>query len=464
MEHEHLESLYPEVCRFPEIEKIISFIKEGYSCQMIAMPGVGRSIVCKFLSYNRNIRIKHLGDSQTSYHFVFVNFAEIKNRPLFDCLKFVFLELVSSLHERRLDDAFTKTDAIFKDCLSYQDELVLFQGLKRAVDFLVHEKNLHIILLFERFELYIPMLTDDFFVHLRSLRDTAKYKFSVVFSVTRPLEDLIEPAMMADFYEFFAGKLVYLTLTDMPGIKFRIEYLEKLTGKKLDSKLVKNLLTLTGGHGKLTRLATEALLATSQPLDTHHPELDSGSPDGIPGQTQNGLNELAKFLLSEKTIQSALQEIWNFLTPFDKRCILQVCNNEVCDNTSFLTQIGLYKDKLITIPLFTEFIKKNHISLQKEPITYDSSLNIIKKGPQVISESLTSSEFRLLRFLMENQEKILTREEIINAVWKDLAATAGVTDQALDQLIFRLRKKIEDNPNQPEYIQTVKGRGIKYSA
>ena len=41
--------------------------------------------------------------------------------------------------------------------------------------------------------------------------------------------------------------------------------------------------------------------------------------------------------------------------------------------------------------------------------------------------------------------------------------TEGVTDQALDQLIFRLRKKIEDDPNNPEFIQTIKGRGLKFS-
>ena len=62
----------------------------------------------------------------------------------------------------------------------------------------------------------------------------------------------------------------------------------------------------------------------------------------------------------------------------------------------------------------------------------------------VLSDQLTSSEFRLLKFFLENQNKVLGREEIINAVWKDTKSQEGVTDQALDQLIFRLRKKIED--------------------
>ncbi len=66
-----------------------------------------------------------------------------------------------------------------------------------------------------------------------------------------------------------------------------------------------------------------------------------------------------------------------------------------------------------------------------------------------------------MKFLLENKDRIIEKEEIINTVWGDQKTVLGVTDQALDQLVFRLRKKIEDNPNQPQFIQTIKGRGFK---
>jgi DNA-binding winged helix-turn-helix (wHTH) protein len=65
--------------------------------------------------------------------------------------------------------------------------------------------------------------------------------------------------------------------------------------------------------------------------------------------------------------------------------------------------------------------------------------------------------------MIENKERILEKEEIINAVWKEAKTTLGVTDQALDQLIFRLRKKIEENPNVPQHLLTIKGRGFKFT-
>lgn len=442
--HQHLESLYPADSRFEEIEKILSFVKEGNSCQMIGMPGVGRGNICKFLAYNRNIRIKHLGNSQTSYHFIFVNFAEIKNRPLFDAMKFIFLELVSSLHERLFEDAFEKTDKIFKESLSYQDELVLFQGLKDAIDYLAHEKNLTICFLFERFETYIPQLTDDFFTHLRSLRDHAKYKFSVVFSITRPLEELVEPTMLADFYEFFVGRTVYLPIEDSPGIHFRITYLEKLTKKSLGETCIKDLLSLTSGHGKLTRLSCEALLANTKEITSQQ--------------------DLQTYLLKEKTIQGALTELWQFLTPSEQECVESIILKKPCTFSPFLESVYIIVNNKISIPLFVPFILKqteNQIQ-ETEHFVYDETTNAIKKGALNISEQLTSSEFRLLKFLIQNAEKVLDREQIITSVWKNTATTEGVTDQALDQLIFRLRKKIEENPNIPLHIQTVKGRGIRF--
>jgi hypothetical protein len=231
METQHFESLYPDMARFAEIEKILSFIKEGSSCQVVSVPGAGRSNLLGFLAYNRNLRIKHLGVEQTKYHFVYLNFSEIRKKPLIEAVKFIFLGLVDSLRERQMDKDYEVANQLFKDGLELKDELVLFQGLKKAVDYLALEKNLTIVFLFDRFEDYISVVDSEFFANLRVLRNRAKYQFSVIFSLNRPLEDTLEATLMSDFYEFIAGKIVYLPIYDQPGVDFRINYLEKITGK-----------------------------------------------------------------------------------------------------------------------------------------------------------------------------------------------------------------------------------------
>jgi len=451
MENSHFESLYPDTSRFSEVEKILGFVKNGNSCQLIGLPGVGRSNLLGLLSFNRDVRLKHLGENQKWFHFVLLNFSQIRKKPLPDATKFIFLSLVDSLRERKMDKEYETVNKIFKETLDASDELVLFQGLKRAIDFVCIEKELTVVFLFDRFEEYIPMLSNEFFANLRILRNRAKYRFSVVFSLNRPLEDLVEPMLFADFYEFLADHIIYLPLLDKPGLDFRISYLEKVSGKHIDKKIIEEVIILTGGHGKLTRLCLETILATSS-----HREARSRSA----GQLATN-EKLREILLTQKSIRGSLFEIWASLLPEEQKSLVA----DPLMASSYLINIGLVKDEKITIPLFMDFISTllRQDFGRTQQIIYDEEKNEIKRGNVVLSDILTSSEFRLLKYLLENKDKIMEREEIIKAVWQETKSTEGVTDQALDQLIFRLRKKIEEDPNNPKYLQTVKGRGLRFT-
>ena len=447
MEPQHFESLYPEDTRFAEIEKILSFVKEGNSCQVVSVPGAGRSNLLNLLAYNRNVRIKHVGEEkQAEFHCVYINFTEIRKRPLIDATKFIFLNLIDSLRDRKKDKEYTLANQIFKDSIAFKDELVLSQGLKKTIDYLALEKGLTIVFLFDRFDEYIPVVDSDFFSNLRVLRNRAKYKFSVIFSLSRPLEESLEATLIADFYETVAGKIIYLPLYDEPGVDFRLSYLEKITGKKINKQLLEEVMALTGGHSNLIRLSAEALLTTNQKF-------------------ANKLL-LRKFLLEQKPVRSALFAIWNSLTPLEQNHISSGSKDQDPSGQEliYLENVGLIKNGFLTIPLLSDYIKeKASLLKQNEKFSINEASEILK-GEVILSEKLTSLEYRLLKFMLENQDRILEKEEIINAVWKEAKTTLGVTDQALDQLIFRLRKKIEDDPNNPEHIQTAKGRGFKFNS
>lgn len=444
-ESSHFESLYPADTRFAEIEKIIKFIKEGNSCQVVSVPGAGRSNLLNLLAYNRNVRIKHVGEEkQAQFHSVYLNFAEIRKRPLIDATKFIFLNLIDSLRDRKKDQEYEIANKIFKESIEFKDELVLSQGLKKTIDYLALERDLTIVFLFDRFDEYISVVDSEFFANLRVLRNRAKYKFSVIFSLSRPLEDALEATLIADFYETVAGKIIYLPLYDKPGVDFRIKYLEKITAKKLNKGLLEEVMSLTGGHSNLIRLSAEALLATEQ----------------------NFANKLLlrKFLLEQKPIRSALFAIWNSLTPSEQNLISSNPKPQIpnIQEMIYLENVGLIKNGFLTISLLSDYVKeKAALAKQNENFSINEASEILK-GETVLSDKLTSLEYRLLKFMLENKERILGKEEIINAVWKEAKTTLGVTDQALDQLIFRLRKKIEDDPNSPQHLQTIKGRGFKF--
>jgi DNA-binding response OmpR family regulator len=74
--------------------------------------------------------------------------------------------------------------------------------------------------------------------------------------------------------------------------------------------------------------------------------------------------------------------------------------------------------------------------------------------------NLTASEFGLLKAFAESPERVLTRERLL-----DLASARDDEpfDRAIDVRITRIRRKIEPNPKQPRFIQTVRGAGYLFS-
>ena len=82
-----------------------------------------------------------------------------------------------------------------------------------------------------------------------------------------------------------------------------------------------------------------------------------------------------------------------------------------------------------------------------------------KKGEEVF---LSALEYRLLLVFLNNRGRILTRNQLLEDIW-DIAGEY-VNDNTLTVYIKRLRDKIEDDPQKPELIKTVRGMGYKMEA
>lgn len=71
---------------------------------------------------------------------------------------------------------------------------------------------------------------------------------------------------------------------------------------------------------------------------------------------------------------------------------------------------------------------------------------------------LNAKEYKLLLHLMENPERVFTKKQLYNAVWDD---EYYFDDNTIMVHISHLRNKIEDDPQNPEYIKTIRGIGYK---
>jgi DNA-binding response OmpR family regulator len=85
-----------------------------------------------------------------------------------------------------------------------------------------------------------------------------------------------------------------------------------------------------------------------------------------------------------------------------------------------------------------------------------STMEIHRSGRPVI---LTSEEFKTLAYLIKNPRRVISRDELLNEVWgyENYPCTRTV-----DNLILRLRKKLETEPARPKHFHTVHSSGYQF--
>lgn len=133
--------------------------------------------------------------------------------------------------------------------------------------------------------------------------------------------------------------------------------------------------------------------------------------------------------------------------------------------------LELGADDYITKPFRLPILRARiHTQLRKPIPSFVSSINIgayhfdfermdFFKGSTLLS--LSKTEQKLLRLLIQNRGQTLTRELLIDRIWTD--SLEYVDENALSVTINRLRNKLEDSPNHPNYIKTIYGIGYMWA-
>src|ERR1700751_3670601 len=71
---------------------------------------------------------------------------------------------------------------------------------------------------------------------------------------------------------------------------------------------------------------------------------------------------------------------------------------------------------------------------------------------------LTPKPFAVLRYLVENPQRLVTHDELLDALWPE----TYVQPQVLRTYVLELRKLLGDDPDEPQFIQTVPKRGYRF--
>ncbi len=98
---------------------------------------------------------------------------------------------------------------------------------------------------------------------------------------------------------------------------------------------------------------------------------------------------------------------------------------------------------------------KNKEKINLGKVIFDKSKGVIEKNGEEIP--LTATQFKILDYLCENINMIVSIDRILDHIWKD---SYGYENTLITH-IYRLREKLEDNPRDPKILITIKGLGYK---
>jgi DNA-binding winged helix-turn-helix (wHTH) protein len=108
-----------------------------------------------------------------------------------------------------------------------------------------------------------------------------------------------------------------------------------------------------------------------------------------------------------------------------------------------------------TVPLTIEGAEPHVSGLQLYPHTHEVYID-----GTLLDPPLSLYQYRLLELLCERKGGIVTRDEVVRTVWPE-AATEGVSEQAIDALVRRLRDRLGELSPEVTHITTVRGHGFR---
>lgn len=147
-------------------------------------------------------------------------------------------------------------------------------------------------------------------------------------------------------------------------------------------------------------------------------------------------------------------------------------NGTYVNDQRLTTPAYIQDGDLITIALVQHFVflgSDTIMPMSQEPLIYrrvraglevDTKARVVMVDGIELTPSLSVQQFNLVQALTERPGEVVSRDELIERIW-GAAEVQGVSEQALDALIRRLRDRIAQVDPDHEYIVTVRGYGLR---
>jgi hypothetical protein len=315
---------------------------------------------------------------------------------------------------------------------------------------LVKETDFQLVLILDELDDLLRSLPPWPFRMLRGLYDEMRGRLMLVVVTSRRLERICHDSLVYDFRELFLAHTIHMKPLPIHEAHFCLENMLPLAARSLNDQERNFCVQLSGGHPGLILQIMHAL-AESSPDQFSQPD------------------QVMEYLLRCWPVQQECQRWWDELE-FEEQEWLLVCTSQgagildplqrqVLENQGFLT----FKESQLVIfsPLIDAFIRQYHQSLREagvEGLYCDVKTGQIWLSGKDITADLSELERNFLRYLHRRQGEVCSYDDLVHEVWK---LPAGVSRKTINTFVRRLRQQIEIDPDNPIFIETIRGAGYR---
>ena len=432
------------VSRAREVKHIMDCVADAECCAVVGLSNMGKSVLLREVA-------RRGGEAVSDCLCVYIDF-----NLMVEGTEQAFYELILRSARSSLDalgneaSVRERLEAAYRKVVESSNPFLIPLGFNEGIMALCEGmRGRRVVLLFDEFDEPFTQIEPRVLLNLRALRDRYERQLCYVVATGRRLEDMRSGSEVGEFCEMFARNTLYLSPLERAEVERVVSELLAHEGISATEQAVEFVWRETGGHPGLVEAVCHVLAAMS-----------AGG-----GETDYAL--VRDMLDSDPNVRSECIKLWNGLGEGDQVALIDFVGGQGVERGRLmpLVQNGILRQKGSELEvfggLFAGLVRRQRLVRGPYPpgvrVDVDSG-EVWVDGRR--TPTLTELEYRLLLLLYGRMGKICDKYQIVEAVWGE-DYIDRVDDARIEKLVSRLRKKIEPDPNEPRYLQTVRGRGYR---
>ncbi len=445
--------------REDDLRYVVNCIADARCCSIVGVSNMGKSVLMRALSLPE-VKQAVLAEAADEHLWVYIDC----NRALGRSEQGFYEVIIRSIRDKVVSRGdmpalLAQLNEIYETLIHPPTPLHVALSFNRAIEEAVLEAGFdRLVLCIDEFDPMMATLAGPVFLRLRALKDRFETGVCYVTATDRALWEIRSDRDAAEFSELFAHHTRYLLPLGEAGVRRVIDRYAAREGVSFSESDIAFIRAMADGHPGLVEAVCSALGHVTGP--EVHSELEDEQIHRL----------VRERLESDLIVHSECSQLWDDLSEEEQEMLIALTSPGADVKPADLRSLRRkhlvrYQEggPAIFCPLFADFVRRKR--LQRFPgrgvrVEVESG-HVYVDGMRI--EPLTDLEYRLLLLLYNRLDDVVDKYEIVEGVW-GTGYIDEVDDSRIERLVSRLRSKIEPDPGEPRYIQTIRGRGYRLMA